>query len=83
MIGLEADATTLFQHYFGSRGIARVDAMTFASRVWSLQRFSRELRSLERLDRRGLERSHDGAAWEYDSALTADRVHRKPTTSCG
>lgn len=38
VIGLDADETTLLQHYFDSRGIARVYEMTFEDGVWTLER---------------------------------------------
>ena len=38
VIGFDADAASLVQHYFDSRGVARKYAMTFADRVWTLER---------------------------------------------
>src|SRR5438067_11398801 len=38
IIGFDADRATLLQHYFDSRGVARVYEMTFADRVWTLER---------------------------------------------
>ncbi len=40
VIGFDADKATLLQHYFDSRGVARVYQMTFADKVWTLQRFA-------------------------------------------
>jgi hypothetical protein len=38
IIGPDAAAVRLLQHYFDSRGVARVYQMTFADRVWTLER---------------------------------------------
>jgi hypothetical protein len=40
IIGVDAGGTRLLQHYFDSRGVARVYQMTFADRVWTLERFA-------------------------------------------
>jgi hypothetical protein len=40
IIGFDADKATLLQHYFDSRGVARVHQMTFADKLWTLQRLA-------------------------------------------
>jgi hypothetical protein len=86
IIGFDADKATLLQHYFDSRGIARVYEMTFADKVWTLQRFAAAPDVSQRFngtfDPSGdtivgaWESSHDGATWEHDFALTYTRVPR-------
>ena len=38
IIGLDTDGTGYLQHYFDSRGVARVYETTFADNVWTLER---------------------------------------------
>jgi hypothetical protein len=40
VIGFDPDNGTLLQHYFDSRGIARVYKMTFADKIWTLERLA-------------------------------------------
>src|SRR5262245_59008317 len=40
VIGFDAEGTTLLQHYFDSRGVTRVYVMTFAHKVWTLERLA-------------------------------------------
>jgi hypothetical protein len=86
IIGFDADKATLLQHYFDSRGIARVYEMTFARTVWTLQRLAAapdfSQRSTGTFDPSGdtiaatWESSRDGTTWEHDFALTYTRVPR-------
>jgi hypothetical protein len=83
IIGLAADGETYTQHYFDSRGIARVYAMTFRDGVWSLlrdspdftplsfsQRFTGTFGDAGRTVRGRWEASTDGSTWELDFELT-------------
>jgi hypothetical protein len=74
------------QHYFDSRGIARVYAMTFAGRDWTLERRTADFSPLSFHQRwRGTfvdgdtiegrwETSPDGRDWELDFELAYRRV---------
>jgi hypothetical protein len=70
------------QHYFDSRGVARVYGMSFADGVWKLwrdgddfsQRFTGTLSDDgERLEG-AWEISHDGSSWEHDFDITFTKV---------
>jgi hypothetical protein len=87
IIGLAADGETYTQHYFDSRGIARVYAMTFRDGVWRLlrnapdftplsfsQRFTGTFGDGGRTIRGRWEKSSDGSSWELDFELTYTRV---------
>jgi hypothetical protein len=82
IIGFDADKATLLQHYFDSRGIARVYEMTFADNVWTLQRFAAAPDFSQRFAGTFTddtisgrwESSSDGANWNPDFALTYTRV---------
>src|SRR5439155_1471157 len=79
IIGFDADKATLLQHYFDSRGVARVYEMTFADNVWTLQRFAAAPDFSQRFtgtfNKAGdtisgmWEISRDGATWEHDYDL--------------
>ena len=86
MVGLGADGGYT-QHYFDSRGIARVYAMTFDGRDWTLERnspdfspFSFHQRWLGAFSADGdsihgrWETSPDGRTWELDFELTYHRL---------
>ena len=74
------------QHYFDSRGVARLYAMTVAGRVWTLTRESADFTPLDFRQRFTGTISDDGntisgaweiahdAGWEHDFALTYHRV---------
>ncbi len=75
------------QHYFDSRGIARIYAMTFDGRDWTLERHSSDFSPLAFHQRwvgafsadgdsiRGRwETSPDGRDWEVDFELVYERV---------
>jgi hypothetical protein len=75
------------QHYFDSRGVARVYAMTFDGRAWTLERHAPDFSPLT-FHQRWLgafsgdgdtihgrwETSPDGSAWELDFELTYRRL---------
>lgn len=75
------------QHYFDSRGVARVYEMSFDDGVWTLsrteadfspldfaQRFSGTLTDDARTIRARWELAHDGSTWEHDFDLVYTRV---------
>ena len=79
-----ADDAGLVQHYFDSRGVARIYRMTFAGRVWTLERFAEPPDFCQRFagtfDSDGKtivgswESSSDGEQWTPDFTLTYSRV---------
>ena len=84
VIGADDEGDGYTQHYFDSRGIARLYAMTFGDGVWTLrreapdftplgfhQRFTGTFDDDGRTIRGRWETSHDaGATWEVDFDLT-------------
>jgi Protein of unknown function (DUF1579) len=84
IIGFDADKATLLQHYFDSRGVARVYEMTIAERVWTLQRvaaapdFSQRFTGTFDDDNNTIvgrwEISSDGSTWNHDFDLTYTRL---------
>jgi hypothetical protein len=86
VVGLDAgDGYT--QHYFDSRGVARIYAMTFDGRRWTLERSAPDFTPLQFHQRFEAsvgedgasiegrwESSPDGAAWELDFELTYRRL---------
>ena len=83
IIGFDTDKATLLQHYFDSRGIARIYQMTFAGKVWTLQRkaaapdFSQRFTGTFGDDDTIVgrwESSSDGSNWSPDFELTYTRV---------
>ena len=87
IIGLDAGKATLLQHYFDSRGVARVYEMTFADNVWALQRIAAAPDFSQRFtgtfDDAGTtivgrwEISNDGSHWNPDFALTYTRLSER------
>jgi hypothetical protein len=86
IVGLSSDGAYT-QHYFDSRGLARVYAMTFSDGVWTLlrntpdftpldfaQRFSGEFSEDGSTIRGRWESSRDGASWEHDFDLIYTKV---------
>jgi hypothetical protein len=86
IVGLVAEGDAYVQHYFDSRGVARVYAMTFDGRDWELLRTSPDFTPLAFSQRfrgafgdggdtiRGTwETSQDGSSWERDFDLTYRR----------
>ena len=86
IIGFEAGSATLLQHYFDSRGVARIYEMTLADGVWKLwrtatapdfsQRFTGTFDTAGDTIAGAWEISHDGVTWEHDFDLTYTRADR-------
>jgi hypothetical protein len=88
LMGVDPNGLAFTQHYFDSRGVIRIYAMTFEDGVWTLQRDKPDFSDLnfwqrfkgtlsEDGDRIGgrWETSHDeGATWEKDFDLVYTRV---------
>jgi hypothetical protein len=82
IIGYDNDKRTLLQHYFDSRGIARVYEMTFADNIWTLQRIAAAPDFSQRFtgtfDHDTIvgqwQSSSDGMNWDPDFELTYTRV---------
>jgi hypothetical protein len=82
VIGVDPDRGTLLQHYFDSRGVARVYDMTFTDGVWRLarvapgfcQRFTGTLSEDGSVITGSWEFSPDGSTWEHDFDLTYTRT---------
>jgi hypothetical protein len=87
IIGVDEAGEVYTQHYFDSRGVARLYAMTFDGRDWELLRtspdffpldFSQRYTGALSEDRNTIEgrweRSNDGSTWELDFGLTYRRV---------
>ena len=81
IIGYDAERATYLQHYFDSRGVARVYEMTFSEGVWKLvriapgfsQRFTGTFRDHATIAGQW-ESSDDGTHWEPDFDMTYTRV---------
>jgi hypothetical protein len=86
IIGFDADKATYLQHYFDSRGVARVYEMTFADKIWTLQRFAPAPDFSQRFTGTfsddgdtivgRWETSSDGSNWNHDFDLTYTRVRQ-------
>ena len=87
IVGVDRDGEAYIQHYFDSRGVARVYAMTFRDGVWTLlreapdftpldfwQRFTGKLSADGRTITGRWETSQDGSTWEQDFDLTYRKV---------
>jgi hypothetical protein len=84
IIGVDPTRGTYLQHYFDSRGVARVYDMTFADGVWELERSASEPDFSQRFTGRfspdgesivgRWEMSRDGSNWSPDFNLTYRRV---------
>ncbi|HEX5993407.1 MAG TPA: hypothetical protein VFY70_12620 [Thermomicrobiales bacterium] len=87
IIGFDAGRGTLLQHYFDSRGIARVYTMSLEDGIWTLRRDTPDFSPLEFAQRftgrfsgddgeivGRWEIAHDGVTWEHDFDLTYLRV---------
>jgi hypothetical protein len=88
VIGFDEGRNTLLQHYFDSRGVARVYEMRFGDGVWELsrttedfsplsfwQRFSGTFSDDGKTIRGRWEISHDaGSTWEHDLDLIYTKV---------
>jgi hypothetical protein len=87
IIGFDAGRQTLLQHYFDSRGVARVYEMTLEGGVWTLSRTVPDFSPLSfsqrftgsfsddgmRIDGRW-EKADEGAGWELDFDLIYRRA---------
>jgi hypothetical protein len=84
VIGWDEEQQTHLQHYFDSRGEARVYEMSFADGVWKLLRIAPGFsqRFTGTFDENGdtitgtWEGSSDGSTWEHDFDLTYTRAAR-------
>ena len=87
IIGLDRSRRTYLQHYFDSRGVARVYEMGFAGGVWTLRRESADFSPLDFAQRftgafsddgatitGRWESSSDGSTWAHDFDLTYTRI---------
>lgn len=87
VIGFDRAKGRYLQHYFDSRGVARVYEMSFAGGVWKLWRTSPDFSPLDfsqrftgRLSAAGdaiegrWEIARDSSVWEHDFALTYTRI---------
>lgn len=88
IIAFDPEKVAYVQHYFDSRGVARLYAMTVRDGVWTLLRDSRDFSPLDFAQRfsgtfvdngdtiRGRwEKSSDGSHWQEDFDLTYRRVN--------
>ena len=87
IIGLTDRSGAFVQHYFDSRGVARVYAMTLAKGVWRLlratpdfspldfsQRFTGTIAEAGSIIHGRWETSRDGSTWAHDFELTYRRL---------
>jgi len=85
-VSTDPDNGSYTQHYFDSRGVVRVYAMTFSDGVWTLLRASPDFTPLDFWQRfkatfsddgntisGAWENSDDGTVWEHDFDLTYTR----------
>ena len=83
VIGFDAEKAMLLQHYFDSRGVARVYEMSITGETWQLLRIGKDFsqRYIGAFDEShdvitgSWEASNDdGATWEHDFDLTYTRA---------
>jgi hypothetical protein len=87
MIGWDGGRGSLLQHYFDSRGVARLYEMSFGDGVWKLSRTAADFSPLEfaqrytgeisddgRAIRGAWELSTDGSKWEHDFELIYSKI---------
>lgn len=87
VIGFDEDTQLYLQHYFDSRGVARLYEMTFSDGVWKLWRktsdftplsFSQRFTGKFGDDGNSIEGrweiAHDHTTWEHDFDLTYRRI---------
>jgi hypothetical protein len=86
IIGCDARGEGYTQHYFDSRGVARVYAMTLADGVWTLLREKADFTPLDFAQRftgtlsadgesiAGRWETGDGSRWRHDFELTYTRI---------
>lgn len=87
IIGWDRGKETYVQHYFDSRGVARLYEMSFADGMWKLwrtaadfspldfsQRYTGVFSDEDRTIRGSWESSSDGSRWEHDFELIYTKV---------
>jgi hypothetical protein len=87
IIGVDRGKSPYLQHYFDSRGVARVYEMSFDNGIWRLWRTSADFSPLDFSQRftgtfskdgstiaGRWEISHDGKSWEKDFDLTYTKI---------
>jgi hypothetical protein len=87
IIAFDSSKQTYLQHYFDSRGVARIYQMSFEHGVWKLWRDTEDFSPLDFSQRfvgtfsndgktieGRWEISHDGSTWEKDFDLTYTKV---------
>ena len=87
VIGLDGNGPGYLQHYFDSRGVARVYRMGFGDGVWTLSRSTADFSPLDFSQRftgtvsddgntinARWETSHDHSTWEHDFELVYRRI---------
>ncbi|SEO91562.1 DUF1579 family protein [Actinacidiphila rubida] len=87
VVGPDPETGEYVQHYFDSRGVARLYAMTFVNRVWTLTRESADFTPLDFRQHfvgtfsedsgtieGAWETGQDGGSWQHDFALTYRRA---------
>lgn len=87
VIGPDPGTGEYTQHYYDSRGVSRLYAMTFVNRIWTLTRESADFTPLDFRQRfvgtfsedggaieGAWETSQDGSSWKHDFALTYRRT---------
>jgi hypothetical protein len=87
IIGWDGGRGSLLQHYFDSRGVARLYEMGFGDGVWRLSRTAADFSPLEfaqrytgaisddgRVIRGAWELSTDGSKWEHDFELIYSKI---------
>jgi hypothetical protein len=86
IVGPDPRAGGYLQHYYDTRGVARLYAMSFAGGLWTLTRESPDFSPLDFRQRftgtfsedgntitGAWETSHDGGGWEHDFTLSYHR----------
>jgi hypothetical protein len=86
IIAADPGGATYTQHYFDSRGVARIYSMTFGEGQWTLLRDAKDFTRLDFAQRftgafdgdgtinGAWERSRDGVTWELDFSLSFTKV---------
>jgi hypothetical protein len=87
LIGFDPGRGTLLQHYFDSRGVARLYEMTFDDGVWTLLRTAPDFSALDFSQRfigrfneektvitGGWKTSEDGSSWLHDFKLSYTKL---------
>ena len=87
IVGIDSEREGYLQHYFDSRGVARVYKMSFENGVWKLWRDTEDFSPLDFSQRftgtfsddgktieGRWEISHDGSTWETDFEMTYTKI---------